>query len=189
MDVSGHYVKLRREKMQKLKHELEQIGATIDSRETDPAEFTGIRRLRMLYAKAHEGSAGHIILNQGKTAKIPPKLSPLVPKARLDTKPLPADLNEKKTVVKADGFIAGYTQGQSVAIVVGSSFTLLLLSYIVYKYVTWKPKLIARKGYRAVAKSKGISGVDSEDSATPAGGGVLRASSKSAATSSVQVQS
>ena len=92
---------------------------------------------------------------------------------------MPAVAQPKNTIravlATSEGFISGMSQTASIAVVVGGVVGLLLISYLIYKYFTWKPKLIARRGYRAVAKSKGISGVDDVIEATN-NGDVLRAS-------------
>ena len=112
-----------------------------------------------------------------------PTASPII---AVGGKPKPDTLPTKspKAFPKTSFFIAGYSTGASIGIIIGCSFLLLVAAYVAYKYMTWKPKLIARKGYRAVAKSKGISGVQ-ESPVAASSDGILRAgTSPRAATSS-----
>jgi len=156
--------------MQELKQELEKVGSSLNSPEQDPMSFSGIRRLRLLYSNSHKGPRATINQQQG-------------PRFEETDSHKPAGSHSKNTpravLVMSDGFISGMSQSASVAVVVGSVVGLLLISYLIYKYFTWKPKLIARRGYRAVAKSKGISGVEDVVEAT-SNGDILRASASEA---------
>ena len=156
--------------MQELKQELERVGSSLNSPEQDPMSFSGIRRLRLLYSNSHKAphssphSSPHLSHDSTKKDKDSHK----------------SDTHDSKVPIRAvlamsDGFISGMSQSASIAVVVGSMIGLLLISYLIYKYFTWKPKLIARRGYRAVAKSKGISAVDEVVEAKN-NGDVLRAS-------------
>ena len=153
--------------MQELKQELEKVGANLSAPDQDPTDFSGIRRLRLLYSKAHEGG----------THSTRPSREAGIKRAHAVSKhqSVHPDSPTRVILVTSDGFISGMSESASIAVVVGSVVGLLLISYLIYKYFTWKPKLIARRGYRAVAKSKGISGVDEVVEAT-SNSDVLRAS-------------
>lgn len=136
--------------MQELKQELEKIGAGFNAPQQDPMSFTGVRRLRLLYANSHKHPRPDV-----------ERLHDPLHKKNISTqREIHSNSPIKANLVSSDGFISGMSQSASVAVVVGGVLGLLLISYLIYKYFTWKPKLIARRGYRAVAKSKGISGVD-----------------------------
>lgn len=56
----------------------------------------------------------------------------------------------------------GFSIALTVAIFACGAAATILLVYIAYKYATWRPKMVARKGYRAVSKSKGLAAAESE---------------------------
>ena len=152
--------------MQELKQELEKVGSNLNSPEQDPMSFSGIRRLRLLYSNSHKTPHSPAHLSRESTHKDATSRKSTTPNSQ---SPL------KAVLVTSDGFISGMSQTASIAVVIGSVIGLLLISYLIYKYFTWKPKLIARRGYRAVAKSKGISAMDDVVEAK-GNGDVLRAS-------------
>jgi hypothetical protein len=152
--------------MQTLKQELEKIGAGLNAPDQDPMSFTGVRRLRLLYSNNHKDS--HSVVS--RTHDFGSKKHPTTHRKIHSKSPL------KAALMTSDGFISGMSQAGSVAVVVGGVLGLLLISYLIYKYFTWKPKLVARRGYRAVAKSKGISGVE-EVVEAKSNSEILRASS------------
>ena len=152
--------------MQELKQELEKVGSSLNPPQQDPMSFSGIRRLRLLYSNSHKTPQSESHQPHGRTKKEGGSNMPAVAQPKNTI---------RAVLATSEGFISGMSQTASIAVVVGGVVGLLLISYLIYKYFTWKPKLIARRGYRAVAKSKGISGVDDVIEATN-NGDVLRAS-------------
>ena len=149
---------LRRAKMQELKKELSLKGSHISAPDVDPKMFSGIRRLKILQSKAH--------LTKDQ------KPSVTITSTNIDFE------HHEIPLVLSEGF-AGLSQTASIAIGVSGGVLLLLIAYVVYKYLKWKPKMVARKGYRAVSKSKGLASAsenagDSSDG-TPS---LLKASAK-----------
>jgi hypothetical protein len=163
--ITNHLIKLRREKMEMLKKELSEVGATVVSVDVDPSKFTGIRRLRIIHARAKKDAHPA----DGETKSFDSLSSVKRPSA-----PTPSNSREilraadgkamvgKPEIVAADfeGF-GGYSKEASIGIIAGAVGLFIMLSYVIYKYMTWKPKMVARKGYRAVTKSKGIANPDS----------------------------
>ena len=204
-DIASHLVNLRREKMQALKRQLAEVGATLGTAEADPSKLTGIRRLRLLHSKVGtngrdgverrprnittvDSTSGNKELKQ-RTEAIPTARPQLDDEAglatttrRTTTRPRPTatttpstttatttikpmsqhgQQGPSKVLVTADGGVWGMSKAVTIVVfVLGSSF-LLLVAFVVYKYLSWKPKMVARKGYRAVTKSKGLAVTES----------------------------
>ena len=149
--------------MQRLHKELSEIGAKVEVPDVDPRHLDGIRRLRLLHANASRTkSASH-----EKTKTIgKPKPAP-TPKPKGSRSLKAKQLTIGKAFVVMDGLF-GLSIEATVGIFVGAAVVLILLGYLVYKYATWRPKMVARKGYRAVSKSKGIA-VSESDGGTESG--------------------
>lgn len=161
--------------MQKLKGELRRIGAHVKSDDiTDPDDFTGIRRLRILHKKA---------IDEQATTVAPRGEPPLTAQATVVTTPeavtkasVTTDSKSLTMLSSEDGFISGLSTWESVGVILGGAVFLAILSYVIYKYLQWRPKQIARKGYRAVAKSKGLQQEDSTGNVSS--DGIIRAGTR-----------
>ena len=143
-DVSEYFINLRREKMQALKKELDEKGARVLSPDVDPNLFSGIKRLRILQAKASHQS-------------------PTVTVTKVEIIHSKTNVESPTSEVSFWEGIAGLSTGVSIAILIGIVIFVFLASFVVYKYMSWKPKMSARKGYRAVSRSRGLG--SAEDSA------------------------
>lgn len=143
---------LRRAKMQRLKREMDRAGIAMAlDTDADPEQFSGMRRLRVLHKKALEAQA-----SAAKSS--PEKLddAPVVSNTTTTASPTPPVPHLAMVSSEDDGFISGMSTGGSIALVVGCGVLAVLIGFVIYKYSRWRPKQIARKGYRAVAKSKGL---------------------------------
>lgn len=149
-DVSNYFVNLRREKMRELKKELELKGASLASPDVDPNLFSGMKRLRILQTKAHvkKNPSGSNKQQHGDVVSV------TTTQVDIEHTPHPG-----KELMLSEGF-GDLSRGASIGIGLAAGVVLLLVIYVVYKYMSWKPKMIARKGYRAVSRSKGLGGVD-----------------------------
>ncbi len=157
--------------MQRLKQELEKVGARLNEHDlSDPDNFSGIRRLRILHKKAletHDQTSPtfapvDLAIAQGNTTRAPVRR----PRSKSEAIHM---------VEEAGGFIPGLSTGASIGVVVGGSVLLAIVGFVVFKYMQWRPKQIARKGYKAVAKSKGI---QQDEGSAVSPDGVIRAGTK-----------
>jgi len=147
-DITTHIINLRREKMQRLHKELGEIGASFEVPDIDPRQLDGIRRLRLLHANASKLKAPI----SGKT--IDSGIA-MTNSKETRTHVKPEDRKFEKSFVTTSGLF-GLSIGVTIGIFVGSAVLIVLVAYVAYKYATWRPKMIARKGYKAVSKSKGL---------------------------------
>lgn len=160
--------------MEALKKELAEVGARIDAPDIDANQFSGMRRLRILHARAQKPetpkksdaveSESHdvhsvrkvtIERSTGKDGSTKHKVTETTVEVR-------------KALLAADGGVWGLSRGATIGVFVGGGVLLLIIAFVIYKYVSWKPKMVARKGYKAVSKSKGLNVPSEADEAAAA---------------------
>lgn len=180
-------MKLRREKMEALKKELSEVGARIDAPDVDENQFTGMRRLRILHSRAMKASDAESVSKNPSSQNDDTHDTKTVRKVTIERttdkdgsvkhKVTETTVEVRKALVAAEGGVWGMSRSATIGVFVGAAVFLLLLSYVVYKYMSWKPKMVARKGYKAVSKSKGLTVSETDEAAadSTSSGGVLRA--------------
>ena len=144
--------------MKQLKEELSVSGSSLAAPEIDANQLSGMRRLHVLHSRALKS-----LKPDKKESKTPEvkresstaidKVAPSKPKA-LATAP--------KILAEEDEGLFGLSRAVTILIFLGAGILIISLSYVVYKYFSWKPKMVARKGYKAVVKSKGLNVGDSD---------------------------
>jgi hypothetical protein len=168
-------VELRREKMKSLKEELSTVGASLSVPDVDLNQLTGMRRLRLLHSRANKDlnidspatKEKSPLTNQDniKAVKIEESVS-----TNGSVKTTTRSVSVLRVLAENDQGLFGLSRTATVLIFLGVSVFVILVSYLTYKYITWKPKMVARKGYRAVTRSKGLDVADSDAGAESSGG-------------------
>jgi hypothetical protein len=146
--------------MEELKRDLNLVGASVKSVDVDPSSVNGIRRLRVLHAKAisEPKPAAKAVSSAGGSEKVTIGKHESTPASQVLLKNIPR--SQSIIAAEFEGWF-GLSKNATIAIIAGGAVLLILLSYVLYKYISWKPKMVARKGYRAVSKSKGLTVTDS----------------------------
>jgi hypothetical protein len=142
--------KLRMEKMQDIRHQLKGVGHVMSLDVAPQIEnLSGMRRLKAIHEKSVKSRKETEALNKGNEDMSP------APVQVIATTPAVAHMVAEEPM--AEGDKKSFPVWAIVVISIVGGLFLILIGIIGWKYQNWKPKAIARKGYRATKKSQGLS--------------------------------
>jgi hypothetical protein len=150
--------------MKRLKEELTASGASIESPEIDANQLTGMRRLHVLHSRALKPSKSEAqpvadSSRKASTGDLPHTKVASIKEVTVTGK---ATSSSPKVLAEGEEGLFGLSRTVTILVFLGGGALLIILSYVIYKYFSWRPKMVARKGYKAVAKSKGLDLTDSD---------------------------
>ena len=160
--------------MKNLKEKLSEMGHGFEAPDIDVNQLSGMRRLHVLHARARKADdkGGKLVVTSAQQPEDTARsLKPVASEQSVPAVTVPADRTESKVTeaavvprVLAEGGegLFGLSRTASILIFAGGVVFIILLSYVIYKYMSWKPKMVARRGYRAISKSKGLDVTDSD---------------------------
>jgi hypothetical protein len=160
-------VNLRRVKMKQLKEELSQIGASVSAPDVDAGQLTGMRRLRLLHSRVKKSLETEKPAKDAKSESVTQenikavKIEETVSTDGSVKKEIKA-VTIKRVLAEGEEGLLGMSRTTTILVFLGGALFIIFMSYLTYKYIKWKPKMVAKKGYKAVAKSKGIDVNDSD---------------------------
>jgi len=152
--------------MKQLKEELSNSGASLAAPEVDANQLSGMRRLHVLHSRAMKSLKPEIQETKASEPKPKRDLASIDKGRPKVPSPKPKSNYEWKLLVEdEEGGLFGLSRTVTILVFLGGGILIILLSYVIYKYFSWKPRMVARKGYKAVVRSKGLNVNDSDDAA------------------------